>query len=145
WTLFVLLCTAMPASPAERRLRVFVFATMGIAIVGLCLGGLVSLAPTTIQSGNIVVQAAVFLLRFYWLRLSDILVPIGVSILGLRYLVALFSGRRVCARWICVGLAAILLYDGYKQLRHIPPIFDAEHFATSRADRDDSLTDVEDW
>ncbi|HEY2826624.1 MAG TPA: DUF6798 domain-containing protein [Pirellulales bacterium] len=145
WALFVLLCTAMPASPAERRLRVFVFATMGIAIVGLCLGGLVSLGPMTVQSGNIVVQAAVFLLRFYWLRLSDILVPIGVSILGLRYLVVLFATRRMCAQWICVGLAALLLYDGYKQVRHIPPILDAEHFVTTRADRDDSLTDAEDW
>ena len=67
--MFVLLCAITPTDSGGRRFRAFVAAAMGLAGIGFALGWLVSIAPLTAAS----------VLRFYWFRMSDILVPARCS------------------------------------------------------------------
>ena len=53
-----------------RRLRAFIVAAVGMAAVGMVIAMLVPSAP----------EVAAALLRYYWFRLSDVMVPVGVSL-----------------------------------------------------------------
>src|SRR5262249_15121362 len=101
WALFFLFCSQTPTtSEADRRLRRFVIAAMALAVVGFLLAWLAAVAPPTAAS----------LLRFYWSRLSDIAVPVGTVLVGLRFLLDA-AGRkaiaRSTARWMFASLILI--------------------------------------
>jgi hypothetical protein len=147
WTIFAFLCVTTESSESQRRLRWFVSAAMGIAMVGFFLAAIASLGPTTTQSDNLAIQSATVMLRFYWFRLSDIAVPIGVSLVGLQFLARLVAARKPSVRWIGVGLSVLVLYDGWNQAQHFSNPLDTGHRMT-RADRDDSLddaVDIDNW
>lgn len=74
----------VPADQELQRLRSFVNGAMMIAIVGL-VGGLL-----TRQDGTL--SAAV--LRYYWFRLADVAVPLGIALYAVRLLQSLSMPRR---------------------------------------------------
>ncbi len=80
---WALLCRAIGSRPPEARLRGFVAGALAIALVGAVLSPLVALDPSL----------AARLLRYYWFRLSDVAVPLGVALSG-----ALFVHRLLQAR-----------------------------------------------
>jgi hypothetical protein len=150
WALFIVLCLAVPPTQRQQRLQRFIFTAMCLAVIGFILAWIASIGPTTADSKSQPTIFAAFLLRFYWSRLSDILVPLGVSLLGLQFLTTLFVTQRTFAKRICIALSLLILYDGWQQIEHFP--FYREDTQTTRADRDDFLLDadgnnslVKDW
>jgi hypothetical protein len=69
--LVVLVWLARPLSPNYRRLCIFVATTVGISAVGMLIAMLAPVAPDVVAA----------LLRYYWFRLSDVMVPAGVALL----------------------------------------------------------------
>jgi len=114
WALFFLFCSQTPAtSSGDRRLRRFVIAAMALAVVGFLLAWLAAVAPLTAAS----------LLRFYWSRLSDIVVPLGTVLVGLQFLLDAASRpaiARRATRWMFAGVFAICAYDLWNQARRFP-------------------------
>jgi len=143
WALFFLLSIQTPtASAGDRRLRRFVIATMGLALVGFFFSWLAAVAPLTAAS----------LLRFYWSRLSDIVVPLGTVLVGLQFLFA--ADRREAlfrrsARWMVAGLIALSTYDLWNQVRHLPWLPESFGRVTPRGERfvgfPDKLAAYDDW
>ncbi len=125
WALFILLCVQTSASVGDRRLRRFIAAAMGISAVGFLLGWLAALAPDCAASA----------LRLYWFRLSDILVPCGVAIVGMQFLLNLFALRRILARWLLAALLVLSAYDLWNQVRHQPWLPEAWGRVNSRSDK----------
>ena len=78
---------------AIRTLGWFVSATLGISVVGLLLGFLPSYAP----------DLAAKLLRYYWFRLADAMVPLMVAVLVVRMVVDHRHKIRV------IGLVGLML------------------------------------
>ncbi len=70
--LWLLLCRATPNRGRTGRLQGFVTGALVIALAGLAINAMAAFDP---------VRAA-GLLRFYWFRLSDVAVLLGVSLLG---------------------------------------------------------------
>ena len=68
--LWLAMCWVMPPQAPWRRLRAFV---IGAVVIGL-VGAGISLA------GNCNLALAAGLLRFYWFRLADVAVPLGVAL-----------------------------------------------------------------
>ncbi len=110
WIAFWMLCNVVPTQEDERRLRRFIAATILLAVGGFVLGGVARVAP----------QFAASLLRFYWSRLSDILVPLGVSLVGLQWATGQLPLRKNVARWLFMGLFGLLAFDLFKQISHLP-------------------------
>ena len=71
----MLLITVVPTDSAERRFRWFLSASMFLTLIGYSLVCLALWNP----------EVAAGLLRFYWFRMSDVFIPLGVSIVGLRF------------------------------------------------------------
>ena len=142
WVLLLVLCSVTAATAGERRLRRFVFAAMGLAAIGFVLAWIASIGPTTADSEAPATQFAASLLRFYWSRLSDIMVPIGVTLFGLQYISSLWAIRKTAARWLIVGLLALSAYDLWNQVRHFPWLPHSWATVTSRAD---GFMEYDDW
>jgi hypothetical protein len=81
------------------RLRSFVAASVGLSTVGIVLALCTADAP----------DLAAALLRYYWFRLSDVLVPIGVALAGIDLLARWQLSRPA---WHAVALAISLLVAG---------------------------------
>jgi hypothetical protein len=92
---------ATAQADSSRRLRAIVNASLAIALAGLSIGLLELWQPAW----------AAGLLRFYWFRLSDAFVPIGVALCGTLWLARLAADRRRVARVATV--AAGLLVAGH--------------------------------
>ena len=75
WGLWLVLVTVAPASNGEKRFHWFVSAAMLLTLIGYGLVWLSNWEP----------EQAAALLRFYWFRASDVFVPLGVSLTGLRF------------------------------------------------------------
>ena len=75
------------SADGPRRLRGFVNAAICIAIAGLGIR-LVGLCAPDMAAG---------LLRFYWFRLSDVAVPLGVALVGVYWIAGLGSRRALAA------------------------------------------------
>jgi hypothetical protein len=68
--LVILVWATAPADKRFRRLQAFVAAAIGIAALGMMIALGAAYAPAAIAG----------LLRFYWFRTSDVMVPVGVSL-----------------------------------------------------------------
>lgn len=88
-----------PAEPGSRRLRLLVIASLLIAAIGLGINLLADYRP----------GLAAGLLRFYWFRLSDVAVPLGLS-LAIAERLSLLEGQR--PRWALGLFAALVLATG---------------------------------
>ena len=110
WGLWLLLVTVAPASNGEKRFRWFVSAAMLLTLIGYALVWLSNWEP----------ELAAALLRFYWFRASDVFVPLGVSLTGLRFVDQLGQTRPNVRRFWLAGLIAIGVYDLAMQVPHLP-------------------------
>ncbi|MEE8450800.1 MAG: DUF6798 domain-containing protein, partial [Thermoguttaceae bacterium] len=71
-----------------RRFRTFVGATVAIALVGVAIAPLAHVDPA-LSAG---------LLRFYWFRLADVAVPVGVAMTGATLIVTMRQTQPIVAR-----------------------------------------------
>jgi len=106
---WVLLCLAVGRNGAHARLRSFVVGALGIALVGAVLSLLWRVEPIP----------AARLLRFYWFRLPDVAVPLGVVLFAVLWIDRLLQGSatlqaaprrqsRLSAGTLALAVAAII-------------------------------------
>lgn len=110
WGLWLAIVTLSPADSAGRRLRRFVGGTMLLTVIGYLLVWLGEWAPAP----------AAALLRFYWFRMSDVFVPVGVSLAGLTIVDRLGPARSRSKRLWLAGLIVLAFYDLWSQIAHLP-------------------------
>ena len=123
------LVRSTPASAELQRLRAFVAAALLIAATGFALGIVAWWNPSWAAS----------LLRFYWFRLADVMVPLAVSLFS----VAILSQwQRLHHPWFTTGLAAAILVATF----HLGDTvrFRLEYLAP-RADWTLPRVDLDDW
>jgi len=100
--LWIVLARAVPATSARRRLAAFTAATLGISGVGVLIALVEPLAP----------GAAIGLMRFYWFRMADIVVPLALAVAAAAALAddavlgRLLPGRPAVIRALVGGLLA---------------------------------------
>jgi hypothetical protein len=102
-----------PASRARAWLTRFTLAALGISLAGLLIAACESWAPAAIHG----------LLRFYWFRLADVVVPLALAVSA----VAVLADDAACRRLFSVpppvvrGLASLLLVaDIAAESKHWP-------------------------
>jgi hypothetical protein len=127
WLLWAVLCWVGPRTAPERRLRWMVGATIGFALAGFALG--------TLASANVATAAGV--LRYYWFRLVDVFVPLGVAILAVDYIVALHPKRPA---WATFWLLVCMIAAG----SHLGEIVD-RRWHNLRPPADDKIVDLAAW
>jgi hypothetical protein len=88
-----------PLDSSRRRLRMFVVASLIIALIGVAASFLGMVSPS--RSAG--------LLKFYWFRLSDVIVPLAAALLVVRYAVAALGVRPRLGQGV---LAAAILVAG---------------------------------
>jgi hypothetical protein len=126
WALWCLLLTVSPADACQRRLRWMVSAAMLLVLIGY---GLVLIGYRN-------PDFAASLLRFYWFRMSDVFVPLGVTLVGLDWLLRIITvntrvdrsgigglpiGHARAGHLWLAGLILIAVGDSAVQLEHLPP------------------------
>ena len=82
WVLWLLLPWAWPGDQTVRRLRAFV---TGAVVISLCGAAIHALMPVDRA-------LAAGLLRYYWFRLTDVALPLGVALEGVAIVVGLRAG-----------------------------------------------------
>ena len=97
-TVFAALCLAAGDRPGERRLSAWVLGSLAIAVVGVLLSLAGEASPVW----------AAGLLRFYWFRLADVAVPLGVALLGLSWASRLSESGLPLGKWLGGAAAAII-------------------------------------
>lgn len=110
WGLWFLLVTITPCDALGRRLRWLVNAGIVLSLAGFGLVLLSRWAP----------DAAAALLRFYWFRLSDVVVPLGVSLVGMQCLLGAMRLRPRAGRCWLAGLIVAVGFDLAAQVAHLP-------------------------
>jgi hypothetical protein len=133
--LLLVLDRITPLDAARRRLRTFIFGALAIAAVGVGAGFLEWVSRPLAAS----------LLRFYWFRLSDVAVPLGVALVGTRYAVHAVETEPRWGRW-ALGLAVLVgaLHVGRcAVLRAVPTVPRAD--LVDHADADRQVLDYLTW
>jgi uncharacterized protein DUF6798 len=95
----VVLVQFAPSDQRFARLRRFVAAAVGVAAIGMVIGMLAPWQP----------DLAAGLLRFYWFRLSDVMVPLGMALTAGAILLRTQASM---PRWHVVGLVLALVVAG---------------------------------
>jgi len=109
---WLLLCELTSGDRAWRRLRAFVGAALGIALMGAAIRLL----------GYVSRPLAASLLRFYWFRLADVAVPMGVALMGTSAAVwALQFWPAAARRWLVVATVLGALHVGAVGWDHLTP------------------------
>jgi hypothetical protein len=106
-----LLCLLAPATSAARLLRRFTASVLLIALIG----GLIGLLSYVDRGW------AASLLRYYWFRLSDVVVPLAVALEAVAYLAGGLEQRNVRAR-VALIVAVLLAAAHVGQLAMIRPV-----------------------
>jgi hypothetical protein len=127
--LWLVVGRARPDEPGVRRLRMFVVAALAISLTGITLS-LLSFWDRTIAAS---------VLRFYWFRLADFALPLGLSLLGAGWIVQQRTLRPAVFRWAmtaAVALAGFHLTDCvvmrlFSQPPHLDRTFDFDAWATA--------------
>ena len=94
--IWLMLCRLVPVDRGDRRLRWFVASSIGFSLIG-CL-----IAWWTFGHD----ADAAMVLRYYWFRMADVLVPLGVALEAIRALALLERYRPKWAQW---GLLVAML------------------------------------
>jgi hypothetical protein len=90
---------AAPWSREFRRLQLFIAGAVLLAAIGMAISLAAPFAP----------DMTARVLRFYWFRLSDVMVPVGVSLLTCS---VLWQWQRSGAPWLAAALALAMLGVG---------------------------------
>lgn len=116
---WLILCRTAPRDEQERRLRRLVGASLGIAGAGAAIGLVKFCSP----------EWAGALLRFYWFRLADVMLPVGAA-LGVGVLILRdHATRRMMARlWLAAAILVCVANLGWYANRRLAP-------GTPRADK----------
>jgi len=114
--IWLMLCRLVPADRGDRRVRWFVGASIGMSLTGCLIAWL--------TAGHDAEAAT--LLRYYWFRMADVLVPLGAALETIRLLALFERYRPAWAQWgllVAMLLAAIplgiVVVDRQRNLR--PP------------------------
>jgi hypothetical protein len=124
---WLLLCVTVPADDRLRRLRAFVAGTLAIALAGVGI--------SLLATYNDIVAAQ--FLRFYWFRLSDVFLPVGVSF---AVAAAIVRARERRPAWGGALLAAAMLLAG----AHLSQVVWSRQF-DMRPRADDKISRLDDW
>ncbi|MDA8744066.1 hypothetical protein N9N28_05485 [Rubripirellula amarantea] len=109
--LFALALTATKDTPAKRRLMAWTIGVIAIAAVGMLVGFLPPVAP----------DLAAKLLRYYWFRVSDAIVPLGVSLLAFQTAYQPGKFRRLAFAGFAVAVI-LVTYSSIARMRTgVPP------------------------
>ncbi len=129
WVAFVAIYLIAPRDPPWRRLAAFVLGAVIIAVVGWLLSAMTAASPS--------LQASI--LRFYWFRLIDALLPLGVALGSLHTIASRARLEPARARsWLGVAAGIGLL--------HVMGYFVERPFPTRpRADRENKVSDYAAW
>jgi hypothetical protein len=113
------------AKTVIKRLRAFVIGALAIALAGAAINILVFFNR----------DLAALLLRYYWFRLADVAVPLGVSMLGCWWIVDSWPSRQVIGRFaaVLVGLATLYHFGALAVQRLQPAIPRADRLANPLA------------
>jgi len=123
--LWLVLGRVTPTGNPMRRLRAFVAAAVIIAAVGMVIG-LLAYCDRALAAG---------LLKFYWFRLADVAVPLGVALGMVSFIVAMLERRPAMGkRWLWITITVAAVHLGSHALQ--PPV----RLATA-----DRLPDYEAW
>ena len=103
--IWILLCRHLGGGRRQRIFNGFVWGTLGLAALGMILAYSLS--------GNKELSAAI--MRFYWFRLSDIAVPMGVAIGATRFCIFLLNEIRAMSipsspTVLSITLTAVAIY-----------------------------------
>jgi len=130
--LVVALVPLVRVAPREApflRLNRFIAACVGISAVGMCI--------SVLAWWN--AEWAAGLLRYYWFRMSDAMVPLGVAILSAAIL---FRWQRERHSWFALGLSAAMLCAAF----HLgDTLWWRMRYLTPRADWPLARIDIDDW
>lgn len=129
WVVFLLLWRLGSRDEAWRRLSGFVLGAVGIAVFGWLL--------SVITASNAELYSA--LMRYYWFRLIDAVLPLGVALGAVHWIAALARLNPAAARgWLGTAAGIGLLHlAGYVVERPFP--------VRPRADRQDKVSDYTAW
>lgn len=127
---FIMLCAFTPTDATQRRLRAFVAGAVAIAIAGFAISFLFASYPATVAA----------LLRFYWFRLSDAMLPLGVALVGITTMTV---GRVLLARTCLIAALGFAAW-------HLGPMFRVHAQAIAgteipRADGPGKVWNYDDW
>jgi len=110
--LWLAFCGMMRPGFELRRAHAFVAAALAIALVGALVNLLQFVDPGWAAS----------LLRFYWFRLADVAVPLGVALGGAAFIVWQLGRRRgVGRRWLALAVAVAVVHHGNHLLERLTP------------------------
>ena len=124
---FIALLVLLPRSLSKKRIALFVIATIGMSFIGAAISLILRDNP----------EQAAGLLRFYWYRLYDFALPMGVSLLSVGLLAHLLGTRRTLG--VCL-LLALLIFSGAelgKTVQH--------RVRDPRPPADRKMKDAQDW
>jgi hypothetical protein len=126
---WIALCAFYPSTAAQSRIRGVVAGAVAISIVGLLLAFALQQQPAIAAS----------VMRYYWFRLGDALLPMGVALAAVGWLASAVTGRPRVGRLL---VAALILIEvaalaGYLPARLWPGV--------PRADGRGKVLDYADW
>ncbi len=130
---------AMRRSDNQRRLHRFVAGAVAIALVG----GLIDLVTIPFPA------VAASLLRFYWFRMSDALLPVGVALALIAWICRLENSRPAFSRWataivvfaITANLGAIV----YERMADLRPLGVKQSNPVEADQRELARQQYDDW
>jgi hypothetical protein len=130
---------AVARDPAQWQFARFVAGSVLIAVIGVSIALLTQDLPTI----------AAALLRFYWFRMSDVMVPLGVAMLALAMWQQLSEWRPAVGRWTAIALAAVtaMVLAGIvnRERNDLRPKADRQSLPVSRYEPELTWAIYEDW
>lgn len=117
-------------------LRAFVAGAVLIAMAGAAIHLLIPLDD----------GLAAGLLRYYWFRLIDVALPLGVALEGVALIAAMLAGRPKVGRcWLALAIVVAAFHLGDRAIDRIAPAPPRTHKLAGYKDKDSRKADFDDW